>query len=57
MRDVELLDRDAVRLDEGRRVPSDQIGGPQQPDNRFVRGRLEGPALSQLALQGRGHGN
>ena len=54
--DVELLQRDAVRLDEGRGLPADQVRGPHQADHGFVRGRLEGPSLAKLVLQGRGHG-
>ena len=55
--DVELLERDAMGLDDGGRLAPDQIGGPHQPDDGFVGGRLEGPALAKLALQGRGHGS
>ena len=55
--DVELLERDAMGLDDGGRLAPDQIGSPHQPDDGFMGGRLEGPALAKLALQGRGHGS
>ena len=53
---VELLKRDAVRLDERRRLAANQVGGPHQAEHGFVRRRLERPALSQLTLQGGRHG-
>jgi len=49
--DVELLQGDAVRLDECGRLTADQVGRPQQPEYRLVAGRLKGPALPNLTLQ------
>jgi hypothetical protein len=52
---VELLKGDAVRLDERCRLAANQVGGPHQAEDGFVRRRLERPALAQLALQGGRH--
>jgi len=41
-----------VRLHQGRRLAAHEVRGPQQPEHRFVAGRLEGPALPNLTLQG-----
>ncbi len=50
--DVELLQRDPVRLDEAGGLPSNQVGRPHQAKGRLVRRRSERPALLQLALEG-----
>ena len=50
--DVELLQGDAVRLDQCGRLAADQVRGPQQAEHRLVAGRLKGPALPNLTLQG-----
>jgi hypothetical protein len=49
---VELLERNAVRFDDGGAMAADQVGGAHQTEHRLVAGRLERPALSNLTLQG-----
>jgi hypothetical protein len=55
--DVELLRGDAVRLDQRRRLPADQVRRAHQADDRFVGGRLERPALAEFVLQRGRHGS
>jgi hypothetical protein len=50
---IELLKRDAVRLDHRRRPPPEQIRRPQQRDHAFLGGVLERAALPEFTLQGR----
>ena len=49
---VELLQRNAVRLDDGGAMAADQVGGAHQTEHCLVAGRLKRPALPNLALQG-----
>lgn len=49
--DVVLLERNARLLDGLRKVPSDEISGPEHGNGRFLRGRREGAFLVQLLLQ------
>src|SRR5476649_1733253 len=54
---VELLQREAVRLDERRHLPAHEVGRVHQADDRFMGRRLERPALAELVLHGGRHGS